>query len=155
MKKGEGGQDLIVVEYSLVYKPEEVEGVLGTIPLQMFRPAVHGLWSADLLWQILHSHSWLSVRSLRVCNGSLVILRIDASLKGLELFFCMVIIGRLKSIVKGFDEVWVLGGRGVLCDWRARNKVRKSVLSKKNKKPSQKKIKQHIELWSFVLSFSF
>lgn len=112
MKKGEGGQDLIVLEYSLVYKPEEVEGVLGTIPLQMFRPAVHRLWSADLLWQILHSHSWLSVRSLRVCNGSLVILRIDASLKDLELFFCMVIIGRLKSIVKGFDEVWNLAGGG-------------------------------------------
>ena len=106
-KKREGGQDLIVLEYSLIYNWRKLGFFLDTIPLRMlyFRPAVPRLWSADLLWQVLHSHSWLSVRSLRVCNGSSVISRIDTSLKGLGLFFCTVIIGRLKSVVKGFDKV--------------------------------------------------
>lgn len=93
-----------------------------------FRPVVHRLWSADILWHVLHSHSWLSVR--KECDGSLVILRIDTGLKRLGLFFCAVVVGRLKSIVKGFDKVWGFGGG---CDWRARNKVTKSVLSKKKK----------------------
>lgn len=82
---------------------------------------------------------------------ALVILRIDTGLKGLRLFFCTVVFGRLKSVVKGFDKVWGFGGG---CDWRARNKVTKSVLSKK-KNTFWKKIKKPIELWTFVLFFSF
>lgn len=89
---------------------------------------------------------------LRVCDGSLVALRIDTRLKGLGLFFCTVITGTLQRVVRCFDK---MRGFGRMCDWRAKNEVTKSVLSTKKKKPSEKKSRSILSCGVLSWFFSF
>lgn len=78
----ESRQDLIVPECSLIYNQRKLEfsrcSTLATVMLQTCGSQTL-VCRCLVLWQVLHSHFWLSVRSLRVCNGCSVILRFDTS----------------------------------------------------------------------------
>lgn len=109
-EKGERGQDLIVLEYSLTYNQKKL-GVFfryNTPANVILLTCVSGSGLQTSCGKF--STVLPAFQPLRVCDGSLVTLRIDTRLKGLELFFCTVITGTLQRVVRCFDKVWSLGG---------------------------------------------